>query len=46
VSRTFFKILATAISDIPMLKNASYQGSWGERFCRSGATALHSVSVN
>jgi len=31
---------------MPMLEIASYRGSWGERSCPRGATALHSVSVN
>jgi len=40
-----FIILATAISVIRMPEIA-YRGSWGERSCPRGATALHSVSVN
>ena len=42
----FFIILARAISGIPMPEFACYRDSWGERSCRSGTTALHSVSVN
>ena len=42
----FIIILATEISDMPMPEIASHQGSWGERSCPRGATALHSVSVN
>ena len=46
VSTFFFIILATAINDIPMPEIASYRGSWGERSCPRGSTALQSVSVN
>jgi len=38
--------LATAISGIPMREIAFHRGSWVERSCPMGATALYSVSVN